>query len=746
MSRTTDTRCKVAASKDAIPSTVPKPGVPQTSVQRDGGCACPKIARANDGENGTRSLIPALVNAIAPDGEFMRLPISAIRVGRRLRGIKPDGVKQLLESISKGRQIQPVIVDSHYRLICGLQRLEACKLAGQTEIDVIMVDVSPDQAKLMEWDENLFRMDLTAFERADAIGHREQLLKRLGCVAVSGGQPNSQHDQTTVADRAHQCDMSKRRYQNYLATINALVPEVRRILRQAPDDKESPLGCLADNHSHLKQLGRSARDEQIAIVEQIRAGTAQDVAAARRRLSPLAQIGRDGMLLDSQTFPMVPAPAQFSDEPYAVLRAAVHVALQHQGLSHRLSCGDLLHLDDRGHLMVSLPDGAADPGMLAAVSSVTDVISRITAVQAVWAANETTPKCPPRKLSMDEIAALPAGQLEVRWLSPQMVEVRKAGRPIVWLPVERVTKSGTFVKIEGNTKSESVFSTWQSVSSGCFRWAVGREKCDRSCYEDDNGGGGCFANEARYAQWQQYQAQDFNVIWNGLRNDLVPVRLPADGTAVLPDADLSVAERAPFWRIDGESTCGSLSLALGTPQMLATANPDRWFTTMCAHYFRIPDAMLYWAAALPNLWCGSTVSAWFSATELGIRFAAIERMIDFGVRVVVWVCTSADWDDEPVLERALKLVSPSQIIEVPHRSSNHAQEQARHLNRGITACALARYDENGNRIEFVSGKDGCITAQVLQPDGCYAKPAGKVHARCRECPTRCGWTTLFGSR
>jgi len=101
----------------------------------------------------------------------MNISISAIKVNRRIRKEAKD-ILELAINIQEVGLIHPISIDSENNLLCGLRRLEACKLLGWTEIEakVFPLDV--------EADENLFRQEFTPEEKVkglERIGEREKV-------------------------------------------------------------------------------------------------------------------------------------------------------------------------------------------------------------------------------------------------------------------------------------------------------------------------------------------------------------------------------------------------------------------------------------------------------------------------------------------------------------------------------------------------------------------------------------------
>lgn len=82
-----------------------------------------------------------------------------------------DAIKSLAESIREKGVLQPLIVrqkNNGYELIAGERRLRASKLAGLTEVPVIVKDLSDSEVLEIALIENLLRENLSAIEEAVA--------------------------------------------------------------------------------------------------------------------------------------------------------------------------------------------------------------------------------------------------------------------------------------------------------------------------------------------------------------------------------------------------------------------------------------------------------------------------------------------------------------------------------------------------------------------------------------------------
>jgi ParB family chromosome partitioning protein len=84
----------------------------------------------------------------------------------------PGRLHELANSIQINGIIQPLIVrrrDSHYELIAGERRLRAAKLAGLTEVPVVVQDYADDRLLEIALVENIQREDLNPMETAQAL-------------------------------------------------------------------------------------------------------------------------------------------------------------------------------------------------------------------------------------------------------------------------------------------------------------------------------------------------------------------------------------------------------------------------------------------------------------------------------------------------------------------------------------------------------------------------------------------------
>ena len=84
--------------------------------------------------------------------------------GQPRKTFPEEGLSELANSISQHGLLQPIAVRPQpmggYRIVAGERRWRACRLAGLTEVPVIVRDVSDQEAMELALIENLQREDL----------------------------------------------------------------------------------------------------------------------------------------------------------------------------------------------------------------------------------------------------------------------------------------------------------------------------------------------------------------------------------------------------------------------------------------------------------------------------------------------------------------------------------------------------------------------------------------------------------
>lgn len=143
---------------------------------------------------GLESLFEDAAPSLESDGEVRTVPLREIEPdpGQPRKTFPEESLSELADSISQHGLLQPIAVRPQsmggYRIVAGERRWRACRLAGLTEVPVIILDVSDQEAMELALIENLQREDLDPIEEACGIRElmdrceltQEQAARRLG--------------------------------------------------------------------------------------------------------------------------------------------------------------------------------------------------------------------------------------------------------------------------------------------------------------------------------------------------------------------------------------------------------------------------------------------------------------------------------------------------------------------------------------------------------------------------------------
>lgn len=174
------------------------------------------------------------------------VPVSRITPNPRQprHSIDPAGLEELAASIREHGLIQPLIVTAagaEYQLIAGERRWAAARLAGLTEVPVLIKDATPQQMLELALVENIQRADLNPLEEAAAY---RQLIDEFGLT------------QEAVAERVGK---SRVAVANTVRLLN-LPPEV-----------QAPLAAGEISEGHARALLRlDDLPRQMAVLRRIR--------------------------------------------------------------------------------------------------------------------------------------------------------------------------------------------------------------------------------------------------------------------------------------------------------------------------------------------------------------------------------------------------------------------------------------------------------------------------------------------
>lgn len=126
---------------------------------------------------------PAAAPAAEPDGNPLMLDIKKIKVDKNQprKNFNEDKLQEMAESIQEHGIIEPLVVTpegSGYTIVAGERRFRAAKLAGLTEVPVIVRKYETPQQRLEEQIvENIQREDFNSIEEAQGYKLLKEFLK-----------------------------------------------------------------------------------------------------------------------------------------------------------------------------------------------------------------------------------------------------------------------------------------------------------------------------------------------------------------------------------------------------------------------------------------------------------------------------------------------------------------------------------------------------------------------------------------
>lgn len=114
-----------------------------------------------------------LISEKSSDGiSVLRLSQIEPRPNQPRKSFDNEALAQLADSITNHGLIQPIVVrasdSGFYRIIAGERRWRAAKMAGLSEVPVIIMDIDDKKASEVALIENIQREDLNAIEEAEA--------------------------------------------------------------------------------------------------------------------------------------------------------------------------------------------------------------------------------------------------------------------------------------------------------------------------------------------------------------------------------------------------------------------------------------------------------------------------------------------------------------------------------------------------------------------------------------------------
>lgn len=126
------------------------------------------------------------LEALFADNDTADVPVSTLSIGeiepnseQPRREFSPEALSQLAESIKEHGVLQPLVVrprpNGRYQIVAGERRWRAARIAGLSELPVVVRELTDLQALELALVENLIRSDLNPIE--EAMGYRALMEK-----------------------------------------------------------------------------------------------------------------------------------------------------------------------------------------------------------------------------------------------------------------------------------------------------------------------------------------------------------------------------------------------------------------------------------------------------------------------------------------------------------------------------------------------------------------------------------------
>jgi len=258
-----------------------------------------------------------------------RIRLDRIIVADRLRDIDPATVDMLAVSIGEGvlntpLTVRPLRVDGDdmiYGLVTGAHRYAAAEKLGWAEIDCTIRNLTDDQARMVEIDENLVRRGLTPLDRAVFVNERLQVWAKLNPERAAG----SDVDSTSAPKRGRPANSDK-----LSQFLGGAPPSMGFSVETAADlgvDKRTveralviARGLSADTRAKVSGT-KIAKNE--GLLRQLAAvpDKGEQLRAAEALIAATAKTFPDALMLAAGKMPAPPAPPRPADEAVAAFMA-----------------------------------------------------------------------------------------------------------------------------------------------------------------------------------------------------------------------------------------------------------------------------------------------------------------------------------------------------------------------------------------------------------------------------------------
>ena len=171
--------------------------------------------------------------------------------GEEVRGDQ-EALRTLADSIQELGQLMPIIINTDGSIVAGRRRLAAHGLLGKNKIMAVVRDCTPEEAELIEIDENFARQELTVLERSQQMARRRELYEK------SFSRGTGKRVAGFAEEAAAAIGVDKRTVQRLAKIGRDLDPEVIEMLKGNPIEKST---------TRLMEIARLPREAQAAAAQ-----------------------------------------------------------------------------------------------------------------------------------------------------------------------------------------------------------------------------------------------------------------------------------------------------------------------------------------------------------------------------------------------------------------------------------------------------------------------------------------------
>ena len=197
------------------------------------------------------------------------IALADVVVPKRLRAVDEDHALAIQTSIVQHGLINPITVrrtpnakGGKFTLVAGAHRMHAIALNDETEIDAIIVEADRLTAVLMEVEENVFRNDLSALDRAVSVQSYRDVWEQKHGPITRGGDQTVNLTVCSDSPLGIAADNAERGFAVHCAErmglSKAAIERADRIAQKLPADLKLRLQGtpIADNQSALLKLAK----------------------------------------------------------------------------------------------------------------------------------------------------------------------------------------------------------------------------------------------------------------------------------------------------------------------------------------------------------------------------------------------------------------------------------------------------------------------------------------------------------